>query len=375
MRTFRLAPLRALLGALVPLGAADAQPARDYPSILSYQTVTVARGVYAFITPEERTGLQAGNSIAIEGDSAVLVFDTGAMPTVTRRQIAEVRALTGKPVRYVVTSHWHPDHNLGNHEYQLAFPGVRFIGTRATQQGILDRGTYFIKEVQGFATTDSLMRLRLSTGKMRDGSAMPPQVRTMFELNTRDFAEFMPEVSRAIPVTSNHLLEDSLRIDLGRRVVTVYTRGRGNTAGDAFAYVPDVGVLLTGDLLTFPCPFPSTAYFNDWVPLLDHLKSFRARAIVPGHGEVQHDLTFLEQTRTLLQYTRDQATDAVKRGRTLEQFTAEISFARFLPIFAGSDVVRTDAFNSFYISAAVPRAFLEASLAVKGQLRPPYPSS
>jgi glyoxylase-like metal-dependent hydrolase (beta-lactamase superfamily II) len=366
---------RALIGILVPLGAAPAQSETAYPSILTYRTVTVARGVYAFIAPEERTGLQAGNSIAIEGDSAVLVFDTGAMPTVTRRQIADVRALTGKPVRYVVTSHWHPDHNLGNHEYQQAFPGVRFIGTRATHQGIIDRGEYFIKEVQGFATTDSLMRLRLSTGKMRDGSAMPSEVRTMFELNTRDFAEFMPEVSRAIPLTTNHLLEDSLRIDLGGRVVMLYTRGRGNTAGDAFAYVPDVGVLLTGDLLTFPCPFPSTAYFNDWVPLLDHLKGFRAQAIVPGHGEVQPDLTFLEHTRTLLQYTRDQAADAVRRGRTLEQFTAEISFARFLPIFAGSDVVRSDAFNSFYISAAVPRAFLEASLAVKGQLPPPYPSS
>jgi glyoxylase-like metal-dependent hydrolase (beta-lactamase superfamily II) len=178
-----------------------------------------------------------------------------------------------------------------------------------------------------------------------------------------------------VAVTSNQLLEDSLRIDLGGRVVMVYTRGRGNTAGDAFAYVPDAGVLLTGDLLTFPCPFPSTAYFNDWVPLLDHLKALGPRAIVPGHGEVQHDLNFLEQTRSLLQYTRDQAADAVKRGRTLAQFTAEISFARFLPIFAGTDVVRTDAFNSFYLSAAVPRAFLEATLAPKGQLPPPYPPS
>ncbi|MBL8961157.1 MAG: MBL fold metallo-hydrolase [Gemmatimonadetes bacterium] len=366
---------RVFLATLLPLGAATAQSAQDYPSILSYKTVTVARGVYGFITPEERTGLQAGNSIAVEGDSAVLVFDTGAMPTVTRRQIAELRTLTGKPVRYVVTSHWHPDHHLGNHEYQQAFPGVRFIGTKATQQGILDRGAHFIKEVQGFAATDSLMRLRLSTGKMRDGRPLPATTRTIFELNTRDFAEFMPEVSRAIPLTSNQVLDDSLRIDLGGRVVMIYTRGWGNTSGDAFAYVPDVGVLLTGDLLTFPCPFPSTAYFNDWIPLLDHLKTFRPRAIVPGHGEVQHDLAFLEQTRTLLQFTRDQAADAVKRGRTLEQFTAEVSFARFLPLFAGSDVVRTDAFNSFYISAAVPRAFLEATLATRGERPPPYPPS
>jgi cyclase len=377
-RFLRTIPLPLFCATLLAAGApsASAQPVSTtshYPSILSYKTVEVAKGVYAFIAPEERTGLQAGNSIAIVGDSAVMLFDTGAMPSVTRRQIAEIRAITSKPVRFVVTSHWHPDHHFGNDEYRKAYPGVRFIGTRATQQGITERGTYYIGEVKGFGTTDSLMRLRLSTGKMRDGRDLPPNVRTIFELNTRDYAEFWPEVSMAVPLPSDSVFTDSLAIQLGGRVVKVYSRGRGNTAGDAFAVIPDVGVLLTGDLITFPCPFPSTAYFNDWLPTIDHLKSLKAKLIVPGHGEVMRDYGFIDQTRELIQYTRDKAADAVKRGLTLEQFTAEVSFAAFVPKFAGTDVVRTDAFESFYVSAAVPRAFLEASLAVKGQLAPPYP--
>jgi glyoxylase-like metal-dependent hydrolase (beta-lactamase superfamily II) len=354
---------------------AEAQTATtsEYPSVLSYRTIKVATGVYAFIAPEERTGFQAGNSIAVVGDSVVLMFDAGAMPSVTRRQIAELRKLTNKPVRYVVTSHWHPDHNLGNNEYRQAFPEVRFVGTRATRQGITDRAAHFIEEVKGFGPTDSLMRLRLSTGKMRDGSDMPPRIRTMFELNTRDFGEFMPAVSEAVPLTSDQVFDDSLTIQLGGRVVKVMTMGRGNTAGDAFAYIPDASVLLTGDLLTFPCPFPSTAYFIDWLPVMDRLRAIRATRIVPGHGEVQMDYAFLDKTRALLQYTKDKAADAVKRGLTLEKFTAEISFAEFTPTFAGTDVVRTEAFDNFYVSEAVPRAFLEASLAAKGQLAPPYP--
>jgi cyclase len=277
-------------------------------------------------------------------------------------------------VRYVVTSHWHPDHHFGNHEYREAFPGVRFVATRATQQGMIDRSTVFTNEVKGFAGTDSLMRLRLATGKMRDGKDMPANIRTIFELNTRDYAEFLPEVLAATPMVSDVIVEDSLRIDLGGRVVMVYGTGRGNTAGDAIVWVADVRVLLAGDLLTFPCPFPSTSYFNDWLPVLDRLKAMDAQAIVPGHGDVQRDYHFLDQTRALIQFTRDQAADAVRRGRTLEQFTAEVSFDRFLPGFAGTDVVRTDAFMSFFVSAAVPRAYLEATLALTGQRPPPYPS-
>ncbi len=344
-----------------------------YRSVLSYQTIKVAKGVYAFVTPEERTGLQAGNSVAVVGDSAVLIFDTGAMPSVTRRQIAELRTFTNKPVRYVVNSHWHPDHTLGNHEYRSAYPAARFIGTAATRQGITDRAAGFIDEVQGFRTTDSLMRVRLATGTMRDGSTMSPTTRTMFELTTRDFSEFAPEVARAIPLTSDQLFDDSLTIQLGGRIVHVVTHGRGNTAGDAYVIVPDVSVLLTGDLLTFPCPFPGTAYFIDWVPVLDRLRAIGARRIVPGHGDVQTSDAFLDQTRALLAFTRDQAAAAVKRGLTLEQFSAEVSFSAFVPTFVGKDIVRGEAFRGFYVEAAVPRAFLEASLAAKGELAPPYP--
>ena len=110
--------------------------AADYPSILTYRAERVADGVYAFITPEERSSFQAGNSIAIVGDDGVLVFDTGNIPSMTRRQLAEIRRITDKPVRFVVNSHWHPDHTLGNADYRAAFPGVTIIGTSATRDGI-----------------------------------------------------------------------------------------------------------------------------------------------------------------------------------------------------------------------------------------------
>src|SRR4051812_34653375 len=87
------------VAAAFSMSSARAQGISTLPSVLSYRTVKVADGVYAFVPPEERTGFQSGNSIAIIGDDGVLVFDTGNIPGSTRRQIAEIRKLTDKPVR------------------------------------------------------------------------------------------------------------------------------------------------------------------------------------------------------------------------------------------------------------------------------------
>ena len=243
--------LRALaaLGVLAAHGVASAQTRSpsDYPSVLTYRTVRIVEGVYAFITPEERSSFQAGNSVAIVGDDGVLVFDTGNIPSATQRQIAEIRRLTDKPVRFVVNSHWHPDHTLGNAEYRKAFPGVVVIGTSATRAGILERVPTYVDQMKSFAPIDSTMRVRLATGKLRDGSPMPDAVRLTWGLTTRDYAEFMPEVVHTTPSGPDRIVDDSLTIMLGKRRVQIVSPGRGNTAGDAFIFLPDDRVLVDHD--------------------------------------------------------------------------------------------------------------------------------
>lgn len=337
-------------------------------SVLAYRTVKVADGIYAFITPEERTGFQSGNSVAIIGDDGVLVFDTGNIPASTRRQIAELRKLTDKPVRFVVNSHWHPDHNLGNSEYHAAFPNATFIGTSATRAGILERVPTYFGQMKSFAPQDSLMRLRLASGKMRDGSDMPNNLRVMWGLITRDYAEFMPEVLGAHPFAPDVTFDDSLTISLGRRQVKIVRPGRGNTEGDAFIYVPDANVLLTGDLVTMPCPFPSTSYFSDWIPALGQLEARKATTIIPGHGDVQHDYAYVGLVRELLVYTRDVAREAVKKGQTLEQLEKDTNFDEFIRRLGGGDLVRSEAFNNFYRQPALQRAFEEAKFLSQGPI-------
>jgi cyclase len=165
---------------------------------------------------------------------------------------------------------------------------------------------------------------------------------------------------RTTPSAPDLVFDDSLTIMLGTRRVQLVRPGRGNTAGDAYLFLPQERVLLTGDLVTVPCPFPGTAYFADWIHALDALEALGATTIVPGHGDVQRDYAYVRLTRELLTFTRERAHEAVKRGTSLEDFGKAIDFAPFVARFAGADPVRREAFRNFYAQAAVQRAYEEA---------------
>src|SRR5216684_5274925 len=79
----------------------------------SFDIVKVADGVYAAIGKQ---GVYSNGAFIINKDD-VLVVDTHLRPSWARDLIAEIKKVTDKPVRYVVDTHWHPDHVQGNQSY------------------------------------------------------------------------------------------------------------------------------------------------------------------------------------------------------------------------------------------------------------------
>ena len=99
-----------------------------------FEIVKVAEGVYAAIRKEPPGLTVNGNSIFIINDDDVIVVDTTLTPGSARAELAALRKLTSKPVRYVINTHWHDDHIMGNQVYRDAFPGVEFIAHARTRE-------------------------------------------------------------------------------------------------------------------------------------------------------------------------------------------------------------------------------------------------
>ncbi|MEO8188894.1 MAG: MBL fold metallo-hydrolase [Acidobacteriota bacterium] len=338
-------------------GAASA----GFPDAKSYRTEKVADRVYAFISPESNTQLVSGNSLVVIGDESVLVVDSGNFPTLARKMVAEIRRLTPLPVRYLVHTHWHPDHLMGDSTFQDAFPALTIVSTDFTRERIADSAPKYVRGPieKGPAYLEKL-RERLRTRKEADGSPMTPQAAKLQEKAIADMELAISEFGQSRPLLPALTFDRTLSVHLGRREVRLSFAGRANTGGDALVYVPDAKVLATGDVIVAPTPYAFGSYPGEWIEVLRKVTSFGTVAIVPGHGPVMRDATYASLLIQLLESLRSQVAEAVRQGATLEEARGRVDLESFRKRFAGHDPDRGRAFQDGFVVPAVERAYQEA---------------
>lgn len=208
------------------------------------KTVTFAElgsDLYAFTAEgDPNTGI-------IVGDDGVMVIDTQATPEMAGDVVARVRKVTDKPIRYVVLSHYHAVRVLG----ASAYGAEQVIASDATRGLIAERGKEdWESEVGRFP--------RL----FRNAASVPGLT--------------WPSIT----------FPDRMTLWLGRRRVELMHLGRGHTAGDIVAWVPDARAMFSGDLVEYHSAcYCGDAYFADWPKTLDVLAGYAPRAVVPGRGD------------------------------------------------------------------------------------------
>jgi len=256
---------------------------------LSAKTETLevlAPGVYALTAEGDP------NIGAIEGEDFIVAFEARATPAAARKWLDKLRQHTAKPVKHLVLSHYHAVRVLG----ASAFGAQNIIAHAQTKHLIDERG------MQDWAS---------------EFGRMP---RLFLEPDT-------------IPGLTHPTITftDELTIELGggRGPLILRYCGRGHTAGDIVAWLPEHGILFAGDLVEAQAAlYTGDAFHHDWSRgTLDRVKSFNAKTVIGGRGAVARGTAAveaaIEQTRAFLNTMREKVGAVhAKRGTLKDAFEA-----------------------------------------------------
>ena len=98
---------------LIAAPAAAAEPVAEGLSDDGARVSRLAENVYVIEHDDATDEWPHGNTGVIVGPNGVFVIDSCYLPSRARADIALIRRITDKPVRYLMTTHWHFDHNNG----------------------------------------------------------------------------------------------------------------------------------------------------------------------------------------------------------------------------------------------------------------------
>jgi len=212
--------------------------------------------LYAYISENDASA----NSTFLISEKGILVVDTGLNAQEGRKLLDEIRKVSAAPVRWIVNTHYHPDHRGGN---SVVGPEAVIISTAFT---------------------------RTQAGSAAAGYAL-----------------------------NETLGAKGLTLYVGSHEVQIYHPGPAHTMGDIVVYFPDEHAIATGDLfLTNSCPAMDQGDLENWIRALDQMLVLPVEHVVPGHFELAGKAE-MQSFRNYLAELQTQVARMYKEGKSLKQ--------------------------------------------------------
>jgi cyclase len=242
-----------------------------------------------------------------EGANAtILATAEGAVVVDTTSSAADMRGLldaVGVPirdVRLVVNTHHHSDHTWGNQLFDCPI-----LAHRLCREAMV-------------ACLDGAWRLDRIRASIAERGTSDPQ-----------WAEEMRSKIEGLQITlPSETFERRRDMLLGDRRIELEHVG-GHTPGSSVVWLPQSGILLSGDLLFVGrYPFIGDADIPALISALRHVLAFEAEAIVPGHGPVCGNAA-VHDMLSYLQVTWQCTADHIAQGHSADEAAADPRFPRY----------------------------------------------
>lgn len=244
----------------------------------------VHQGVHEIMLPGNLGHI--ANVGCIIGDEGVAVIDSGGSALHGQHLRKAIRAITTRPIRYVIATHVHPDHVFGHAAFLEDEPV--FVGHSKLPGALEARGAYYLDN------------LRDEFGDIAAGTEV-----------------IMPGL----------LVEDEMTLDLGNRLLTLRAHPTAHTDNDMTVLDQGSGVLWAGDLVFMErCPVLDGRLLG-WLDVLEDLRQIGATSVVPGHGPVSASWPdALSPELHYLSRLRDEVRAFLERGGLLEDAVEDLGF-------------------------------------------------
>lgn len=304
--------MKAIAALLVPFALCWASGA----AAIEVEPIKVTARVYyvqgkAGVASAENEGFNSNAGFVVT-DDGVVVVDALGTPPLGEALVRAIRAVTPRPIRRVIVTHYHADH---------------FYGLKALKDAGADV----------WAHRASLEYFESGEGQRR------------LEQRSRDLFPWVSEKTEL--VRADHWLERDESFTLGGLRFEVNHMGPAHSPEDLIVVVPSEGVIFSGDILfAGRIPFVGEADSKRWLERIDTLLALKPVLMVTGHGQLSRDpQKDLALTRDYLRYLRESMGRAVEGLVPFDEAYAKVDWSRFSNVPAFDAANRINAFGTYLL--------------------------
>jgi glyoxylase-like metal-dependent hydrolase (beta-lactamase superfamily II)/protein-tyrosine-phosphatase len=287
-------PLAAQTPAAPTGGPAPAQATSPVPPLIR-EGVTEKISAHVHVIPDNGVSLVPNVGIVV-GSKATLVIDTGLGTRNGATVMREVAKVSTNADVYLVTTHVHPEHDLGTGGFPAT---VKMIRSKDQVDEIAASGLEMAKRFSGF----SPLHAELLQG-----------------------AEFRK---------ADVVFEKEHTLDLGGVTVKFLAMGFNHTRGDTATFVEPDKVLFSGDVAMAWLPsVGGGANLNQWITSQDRFLALQPSRVVPSHGPMG-DTAIMTKTKAFVATIQKRAAELKAAGRTIDETVTALQ-AELAPAFGAS---------------------------------------